>query len=67
MGERDQGQNGIAGGEAHRLHAGDPIDGSPLHRGFDHFFGTVCCPTTDWLYAFIHGDRDPGARRPAWS
>ena len=20
---------------------------APIHRGFDHFFGNVCCPTTD--------------------
>ncbi len=36
-----------------------PIPDSPIHRGFDHFFGTACCPTTDWLYAFIDGDRIP--------
>ncbi|HCN28650.1 MAG TPA: arylsulfatase [Verrucomicrobiales bacterium] len=35
------------------------IDGGPLDHGFDHFFGTACCPTTDWLYAFIDGDRIP--------
>ena len=34
-----------------------PIIDAPIHRGFDHFFGTACCPTTDWLYAYIHGDR----------
>ncbi len=33
------------------------IDGGPLAVGFDSFFGTACCPTTDWLYAFIEGDR----------
>lgn len=33
------------------------IDGGPLDTGFDTFFGTACCPTTDWLYAFIEGDR----------
>ncbi len=32
---------------------------APVHRGFDHFFGTVCCPTTDWLYAYMDGDRIP--------
>lgn len=32
---------------------------SPIHRGFDHFFGTVCCPTTDWLYAYMDGDIIP--------
>lgn len=35
------------------------IDGGPLDCGFDHFFGTACCPTTDWLYAYIDGDRIP--------
>ncbi len=35
------------------------IPDSPIHRGFDKFFGTACCPTTDWLYAFIDGDRIP--------
>jgi arylsulfatase A len=35
------------------------IPDSPIHRGFDTFFGTACCPTTDWLYAFIDGDRIP--------
>lgn len=36
-----------------------PIEGGPLDHGFDHFFGTACCPTTDWLYAFIEQDRVP--------
>jgi arylsulfatase A len=35
------------------------IDGGPLDHGFDRFFGTACCPTTDWLYAYIEGDRIP--------
>jgi arylsulfatase A-like enzyme len=34
-----------------------PVRDGPLARGFDHFFGTACCPTTDWLYAWIDGDR----------
>ncbi len=37
------------------------IDGGPLDHGFDQFFGTACCPTTDWLYAFIDGDRIPNS------
>lgn len=48
------------------IHNGDPesvkridyarrIDGGPIDCGFDQFFGTACCPTTDWLYAFIEG------------
>lgn len=36
-----------------------PIPDAPIHRGFNQFFGTACCPTTDWLYAFIDGDRVP--------
>ncbi len=35
------------------------IPDGPIHRGFDRFFGTACCPTTDFLYAFIDGDRIP--------
>jgi arylsulfatase A len=35
------------------------IPDAPIHRGFDRFFGTVCCPTTDWLYAYVDGDRVP--------
>ena len=35
------------------------IPDGPIHRGFDRFFGTVACPTTDWLYAWIDGDRVP--------
>lgn len=36
-----------------------PVLDGPLNRGFDEFFGTVACPTTDWLYAWIEGDRVP--------
>ena len=36
-----------------------PIAGSPIDRGFDYFFGTAACPTTDWLYAFVEGNRVP--------
>lgn len=35
------------------------IPDSPIYRGFDAFYGTACCPTTDWLYAYIDGDRIP--------
>ena len=35
------------------------IPDGPIHRGFDKFYGTVSCPTTDWLYAYIDGDRIP--------
>lgn len=36
-----------------------PIPDSPVHRDFDHFFGTVTCPTTAWMYAYVEGDRVP--------
>jgi arylsulfatase A len=35
------------------------IPDAPIHRGFDYFFGTASCPTTDFLYAYIEGDRIP--------
>lgn len=35
------------------------VVGGPVDHGFDRFFGTACCPTTDWLYAFIENDRVP--------
>jgi len=42
-----------------RIDYSRPIEGAPIQRGFDQFFGTACCPTTDWLYAYIDGDRIP--------
>ena len=42
-----------------RIDYSRPITDGPLHRGFDYFFGTACCPTTDWLYAYIDGDKIP--------
>lgn len=35
------------------------VGGSPVDYGFDQFYGTACCPTTDWLYAYIDGKRIP--------
>lgn len=35
------------------------ITDGPIHRGFDQFYGTVSCPTTDWFYAYVDGDRVP--------
>lgn len=35
------------------------VEGGPVDYGFDRFFGTACCPTTDFLYAFIENDRVP--------
>ena len=36
-----------------------PIPDGPVHRGFDTFYGTACCPTSEWLYAYIDGDKIP--------
>lgn len=46
-------------GAVKRIDHSRRIEGGPLDHGFDRFFGTACCPTTDWLYAFIDGDRIP--------
>ncbi|NQT38481.1 MAG: sulfatase-like hydrolase/transferase [Planctomycetes bacterium] len=46
-------------GAVERIDYSRAIPDAPIHRGFDQFFGTACCPTTDWLYAFIDGDRIP--------
>ena len=50
-------QNGLEA--VKRIDYSRAIPDAPIHRGFDQFFGTVCCPTTDWLYAFVEGDRIP--------
>lgn len=42
-----------------RVDFGRRVEGGPVDYGFDRFFGTACCPTTDWLYAFIENDRVP--------
>ena len=53
-------QRATAGVErVRRVDFSRPVSDGPLHRGFDSFFGTVACPTTDWLYAWIEGDRVP--------
>ncbi len=45
--------------EIQRIDFSRRIEGGPLDHGFDRFFGTACCPTTDWLYAFIDDDHIP--------
>ena len=50
-------ENGLAA--VKRVDYSRPSPDAPIHRGFDQFFGTVCCPTTDWLYAYMDGDRIP--------
>jgi len=42
-----------------RIDFSRPIPDAPIRRGFDHFYGTACCSGTDFLYAFIDGDRIP--------
>ncbi|MEO0477369.1 MAG: arylsulfatase, partial [Planctomycetota bacterium] len=42
-----------------RIDYSRPITGGPIDHGFDHFYGTASCPTTDWLYAYIENDRIP--------
>ena len=50
-------QNGLE--PVKRIDYSRAIPDGPIDRGFDHFFGTVCCPTTDWLYAWIEGNQVP--------
>jgi len=38
-----------------------PLQGGPTTLGFASFFGCSACPTTDWLYAFIEGNRVVGS------
>lgn len=59
---RDQAGDAIHSGrleDVRRIDFTRRIEGGPLDHGFEHFFGTACCPTTDWLYAFIDGDHIP--------
>ena len=51
---KDQGIEGVK-----RIDYARPATGAPIHRGFDQFYGTVSCPTTAWLYAYVEGDRIP--------
>ena len=37
-----------------------PFTGGPLELGFDRFFGCSACPTTDWIYSFLEGDKTIG-------
>ena len=36
-----------------------PLPDGPVNRGYDYFFGTPNCPTTDPLYVYIDQDRVP--------
>ena len=48
-------ENGLAA--VRRIDYSRPVPDGPVDRGFDRFFGTVSCPTTDWLYAYMEADR----------
>jgi arylsulfatase A len=37
-----------------------PLDGGPIELGFDYFFGTAGCSTSDAPYCFIEQDRTVG-------
>ena len=50
-------KNGLKGVE--QVDFSRPFDGGPLDQGFDEFYGTTSCPTTDWLYAYMDGKRVP--------
>lgn len=50
-------KDGIDG--VQRIDYSRKIEGGPLDHGFDRFFGTACCPSTDFLYAYIDNDRIP--------
>jgi arylsulfatase A-like enzyme len=59
---RDQAGEPIHSGkleEVKRIDFSRRVEGGPVDHGFEKFFGTACCPTTDWIYAFIDGDRVP--------
>lgn len=49
--------NGLEG--VRRIDYSKPMKGGPLDHGFQQFFGTAACPTTDFFYAYIDGDRVP--------
>ena len=57
--QKDWRNGGAALERVRRVDFSKPVTDGPIHRGFDRFFGTACCPTTDWLYAFIDQDRVP--------
>lgn len=50
-------QNGLKA--VQRIDYSRELEGGPLDHGFEQFFGTASCPTTDWLYAYIDGDKIP--------
>ena len=46
--------------DATKVDLEEPFTGGPIELGFDRFFGCAACPTTDWIYSFLEGDRTVG-------
>jgi arylsulfatase A-like enzyme len=57
-GQRIQGQN-LAATRRIDFKRSMPLPDGPVNRGYDYFFGTPNCPTTDPLYVYIDQDRVP--------
>lgn len=57
-GQRIEGQN-LAATRRIDYARSTPLPDGPVSRGYDFFFGTPNCPTTDPLYVYIDQDRVP--------
>jgi len=57
-GQRVQGQD-LAATRRIDFKRSMPLPDGPVNRGYDYFFGTPNCPTTDPLYVYIDQDRVP--------
>ena len=57
-GQRIEGQD-VAAARRIDYERSTPLPDGPVNRGYDYFFGTPNCPTTDPLYVYIDQDRVP--------
>ena len=57
-GQRIEGQD-VAAARRIDYERSTPLPDGPVSRGYDYFFGTPNCPTTDPLYVYIDQDRVP--------
>jgi len=57
-GKRIEGQN-LAAVQRIDYKRSMPLPDGPVNRGYDYFFGTPNCPTTDPLYVYIDQDQVP--------
>jgi arylsulfatase A-like enzyme/Xaa-Pro aminopeptidase len=57
-GRRIEGQD-VAAARRIDYELSTPLPDGPVHRGYDYFFGTPNCPTTDPLYVYIDQDQVP--------